>query len=402
MSLLKQQRVSIVNLSVQRLVLIPVALCGISAANATNVTLCTDLGRVVIELFDDDAPQHVANFLDYTDRGFYGGTVFHRVIPGFVVQGGGFDKDLRGKRPSRTVPNESRNGHDNLRGTVAAARTSNPDSASSQFFVNLTDNTDLDATRREPGYTVFGRVIEGMSVIDEIAALPTGPSGAFASDVPEPLVAVNSVTRLTEEQFADTPYAERHGPIRAQIDAALSVNDPAAVFGWIQQMRNACGSMDPDLLIVEADAAVAVSNQTAALAALEEYLRVADDTHADYGQTLETYLALAPEPEENDATQAMMPSIAEIAGHCTPAQFPIIPDARTATMDEMVTGQTDVRTFMSVSNEQLACLSELIDRGELTKEERAMLASYYNRRVDAMESVAAEFNEQVKLIRARQ
>ena len=378
------------------------ALCWVSTANATNVTMCTDVGRVVIELFDEDAPQHVANFLDYTDRGFYGGTVFHRVIEGFVVQGGGFDLDLRGKRPSGTVPNESRNGHDNERGTVAAARTSDPDSASSQFFVNLGENSDLDATRREPGYTVFGQVIEGMEVIDQIAALPTGPSGPFASDVPEPLIAISSVTRLDEELFSDTPYEERGELIRAEIDAALAADDQVSAFGWIKQMRNACGLLDPDLLISESQAAIAINNDTAALAAMEEYLRVAEDTHEGYAGLLETYLALVPDPEENQATQAMMPSIAEIAGHCTPVVFPIIPDGRTATMDEMVTGQTEVRAFMSASNEQLECLSELLDSGELEKEERAMLASYYNRRVDAMESVAAEFNEQVKLIRARE
>ena len=378
------------------------ALCCVSSANATNVTMCTDVGRVVIELFDGDAPEHVANFLDYTDRGFYGGTVFHRVIEGFVVQGGGFDQELRGKRPSRTVPNESRNGRDNERGTVAAARTSDPDSASSQFFVNLSDNSDLDATRREPGYTVFGQVIEGMEVIDEIATLPTSPSGPFASDVPEPLIGISSVTRVDEELFGDTPYQERHELIRAEIDAALAANDQASAFGWFRQMRNACGTMDPNLLISESEAAIAINNDMAALAAMEEYLRVAEDTHEGYAGLLETYLALVPDPEETQATQAMMPSLAEIAGHCTPAAFPIIPDGRTATMDEMVVGQTEVRTFMSATNEQLECLSELLDSGELEKEERAMLASYHNRRVDAMESVAAEFNEQVKLIRARE
>ena len=377
-------------------------LCWVSTATATNVTMCTDVGRVVIELFDEDAPQHVANFLEYTDRGFYGGTVFHRVIEGFVVQGGGFDTELRGKRASGTVPNESRNGHDNERGTVAAARTSDPDSASSQFFINLSDNSGLNATRRESGYTVFGEIIEGMEVIDEIASLPTGPSGGFASDVPEPLIGINSVIRLDEELFSDTPYVERGGLIRTEIDEALAANDQASAFGWIKQMRNACGLMDPDLLISEYQAAMAINNDTAALAAMEEYLRVAEGTHEAYAGLLETYLALVPNPEENRVTQAVMPSIAEISGHCTPAVVPIIPDGRTATMNEMVTGQAQVRAFMSASNEQLECLSELLGSGELQKEERAMLASYYNRRVDIMESAAAEFNEQVELIRARE
>ena len=378
------------------------SLCWVSTAAATNVSMCTDVGRVVIELFDEDAPQHVANFLEYTDRGFYGGTVFHRVIEGFVVQGGGFDTELRGKRPSGTVPNESRNGHDNERGTVAAARTSAPDSASSQFFVNLSDNYGLNATRREPGYTVFGQIIEGMEVIDAIASLPTGSSGVFASDVPEPLIGINSVTRLDEELLSGTPYEERRGLIRTEIDEALAANDQASAFDWINQMRIACGLLDPDLLISEYQAAMAISNDTAALAAMEEYLRVAEETHEAYTELLEAYTALAADPEENRVTQAVMPSMAEIAGHCTPAVVPFIPDGRTATMNEMVTGQTQVRAFMSASSEQLECLSELLESRELQEEERAMLAAYYNRRVDIMESAAAEFNEQVELIRARE
>ena len=378
------------------------SLCWVSTAAATNVSMCTDVGRVVIELFDEDAPQHVANFLEYTDRGFYGGTVFHRVIEGFVVQGGGFDTELRGKRPSGTVPNESRNGHDNERGTVAAARTSDPDSASSQFFVNLSDNSGLNATRREPGYTVFGQIIEGMEVIDAIASLPTGSSGVFASDDTEPHNGITSVTRQDEELLSGIPYEERRGLIRTEIDEALAANDQASAFDWINQMRIACGLLDPDLLISEYQAAMAISNDTAALAAMEEYLRVAEETHEAYTELLEAYTALAADPEENRVTQAVMPSMAEIAGHCAPAVVPFIPDGRTATMNEMVTGQTQVRAFMSASSEQLECLSELLESRELQEEERAMLAAYYNRRVDIMESAAAEFNEQVELIRARE
>ena len=373
-----------------------------SPVRATNVAVCTDVGRVVIELFDEDAPQHVANFLDYTDRGFYGGTVFHRVIEGFVVQGGGFDKDLRGKRPSGTVPNESRNGHKNERGTVAAARTSDPDSASSQFFVNLTDNSDLDATRREPGYTVFGQVVEGMSMIDEISQLPTGASDRFTADVPDPLVSINSVSRLNQEEFSDVPYMERHDLVKAEIDSALASDDQASAFSWFTQYRNACGLMSPDLLIAESQAALAIDNEPAALAALEEYLRVAEDTHAGYAGALETYLALVPEPEVNESTQAMMPSVAQIAGHCVPPQVPAVPDGRVATMDEMVAAQTEVRAYMAASNDHLACLSQIIDDDDVLKEERALIASVHNRAVDAMERVAAQFNEQVKLIRARQ
>ena len=383
-------------------IVLSLALGWIAPAGATDVALCTDAGRIVIELFDDDAPRHVANFLDYADRGFYGGTVFHRAIEGFVVQGGGFDAELRGKRPTGTVPNESRNGQDNDRGSVAAARTNDPDSASSQFFVNVTDNPALDATRREPGYTVFGRVAEGMDIIDEIAELPTRALGGFAADVPDPLIGINSVSRMEEGEFSDLPLAQRHGPLREQIDVAVADDDFGAAFRWLRQFRNACGTMDPDLLITESRVALALSDETAAMAALEEYVRVADDNHPDFAVALDTYLELVPEPTVNETTQIMMPSVSELVAHCEPSEIPSIPDARTATMDEMVQGQAAVRTYMSASNDHLGCLSGVIDNSDLVKEERAYLTSVYNRVVDAMESIASEFNDQVRLIRARQ
>ena len=374
----------------------------IAPAAATDVVLCTDAGRVVIELFDDDAPAHVANFLDYTDRGFYAGTVFHRVIEGFVVQGGGFDNELRAKRPGGTVPNESRNGHDNERGTVAAARTSDPDSASSQFFVNLTDNPALDATRREPGYTVFGRVIEGMEVIDEISALPTGARGGFSGEVPDPLIAIDSVSRLVEAFYGGISYPERRVLLREQIGTAVAAEGFPAAFDWLRQYRSACGAMDADLLITESQVALEVDDENAAVAALEQYLRIAGDDHPGFAAALDNYLELVPEPVVNKATQITMPSLTDLVNHCVPPEVPAIVDALLATMEEMIDNQTAVRSFIAGSEDHLECLAEVIDSPDLAKEERAYLTSVHNRVVDAMEAVASDFNDQVRLFRDHQ
>ncbi|MDP6968276.1 MAG: peptidylprolyl isomerase [Gammaproteobacteria bacterium] len=142
-------------------------------AKTEQVEMVTSEGTIIIELYPDQAPKTVANFLHYVNAGFYHNTQFHRVIPGFMIQGGGFD--LAGVRKSTAAPitNEADNGLSNKRGTIAMARTSDPHSATAQFFINHTDNPFLDRTTGNYGYAVFGRVVEGMDVVDKIANVKT-------------------------------------------------------------------------------------------------------------------------------------------------------------------------------------------------------------------------------------
>jgi cyclophilin family peptidyl-prolyl cis-trans isomerase len=138
------------------------------------VVIKTTQGEITVELENDKAPATVANFLKYVNEKFYDGTVFHRVINGFMIQGGGFDTNLKQKLPHSSVKNESSNGLKNLRGTIAMARTQDPDSATSQFFINVSDNSNLDYPKHAgSGYTVFGKVISGMDVVDRIKAVET-------------------------------------------------------------------------------------------------------------------------------------------------------------------------------------------------------------------------------------
>jgi peptidyl-prolyl cis-trans isomerase A (cyclophilin A) len=153
------------------------------AAQNPLVILETSKGAIKIELFPAQAPKTVENFLRYVDAGFYADTVFHRVIRGFVVQGGGFTPDLELKPTLPPVRIESRNGLENARGSVAMARSLDRDSATSQFFINLSDNQQLNRSAKNFGYTVFGRVIEGMEVVDRIAAVQTSRRGEM-DDVP--------------------------------------------------------------------------------------------------------------------------------------------------------------------------------------------------------------------------
>ncbi len=164
----------------------------------TTVNVETSLGNFTIELDAAKAPKTVANFLEYVDAGHYDGTIFHRVIDGFMVQGGGYDGSYA-KRPTRTpVDNEADNGLKNQTGTVAMARTSDPHSATAQFFVNVSDNAFLDHSAKTGqgwGYCVFGKVTAGMDVVAKIEAVPTGPQGPFGKDAPLQQVVITSVKR---------------------------------------------------------------------------------------------------------------------------------------------------------------------------------------------------------------
>jgi cyclophilin family peptidyl-prolyl cis-trans isomerase len=165
-------------------------------AKKTNpqLVLKTSEGDLTVVLFADKAPLTVENFLSYVDSGFYNGTIFHRVIPNFMIQAGGFTPDMQEKDTQDTVANESKNRLHNTRGTLAMARTSNPDSASSQFFINQRSNLQLDWAPGRPGYTVFGEVVLGMNVVDFIATAPTGKSGRFG-DVPKKPILIKEIVR---------------------------------------------------------------------------------------------------------------------------------------------------------------------------------------------------------------
>jgi peptidyl-prolyl cis-trans isomerase A (cyclophilin A) len=155
----------------------------------------TTTGNFTVELFADVAPVTVKNFTDYIDSGFYVGTIFHRVIPGFVIQGGGFDAKMHQKKTEKPIKNESTNMLKNLKGTLSMARLSAPDTATSQFFINLKDNINLDKSATQKGYAVFGKVTNGMYVIEQLANRPTGKVGMY-QDVPKTPVKITKITRI--------------------------------------------------------------------------------------------------------------------------------------------------------------------------------------------------------------
>lgn len=169
-----------------------------AADQKTQVTLETDFGTITIELDRDKAPQTTANFIAYVQAGFYDGTIFHRVIPNFMIQGGGFTADMQQKQTRAPVPNEADNGLVNRRGTIAMARTADPHSATAQFFINLKDNDFLNhrgKDRQGWGYCVFGRVVQGMDVVDAIAGQPTHNAGMH-QNVPQKSIVIKKAMLL--------------------------------------------------------------------------------------------------------------------------------------------------------------------------------------------------------------
>lgn len=209
------------------LLMLPLALCAQTSANksapaeasstyapaatAPQVVLHTSDGDITVQLYPDKSPKSVANFLQYVRSGFYDGTTFHRVIDGYLIQGGLYTRQLQQKRTRPPVPAEADNGLTNLRGTIAVARGADPDSGTSQFFINLVDNRRLDYISKQSGltwgYTVFGKVIDGMNAVDKIAALPTRAQGPFAGDVPHPLVVIESASVVGEDAPANAASA---------------------------------------------------------------------------------------------------------------------------------------------------------------------------------------------------
>jgi cyclophilin family peptidyl-prolyl cis-trans isomerase len=372
------------------------------AARATDVAVCTDVGNFTIELFDEMAPLHAANFLEYVDRGFYNGTIFHRVIEGFVVQGGGVTRTFRSKPTLPPVVNEADNGLTNDRGTLSAARTSDPDSATSQFYVNLENNANLNRRGGNAGYTVFGRVSDGMPVIDNIAALPTGPAGPFSSDVTTPLVAVTSMVRVVPDRYANLTDEDKLAALRTDIDNAVAAQDNAAAAMHFNEYRAVCGELGPEMLLTETEVLAAVGRTAAAHESVTEYLRVANNTSEEYFRAMSLARELEAAVTEDSSESIALQRLAELTAECELPSAPTIPNATDTTMDAMVEAQEAVQEYIDASTEALECLEELAEDDDLSDEDRALAILAYNNEVSSQETLATQWNTQREMFLALQ
>lgn len=212
------------------------------AEDRPRIMLQTTEGRIVFELDSVRAPTSVENFVDYVESGFYNDTLFHRVIDGFMVQGGGFNADFMKKQTKSPIRNEANNGLKNKAYTVAMARTNSPHSATSQFFINTVDNVSLDHVspdNRGWGYAVFGRVIDGFDVVDKISSVATGSQGPFRQDVPKESIFIKSATLMTSATISEAEPVIKSEDI-LPTDGSATVGDAAndAVNGNVTNKAN--------------------------------------------------------------------------------------------------------------------------------------------------------------------
>jgi len=215
------------------------------AAAPERVLVTTNLGPFIIELQRDRAPLTVENFLSYVKSGHYTNTLFHRVVSNFLVQGGGVGTDYKGKPVQKPIPNEAGNGLKNLRGTVGLARASGPHSGDCQFFINVADNGDLDPLPTRWGYAVFGRVVQGMEVVDRISISPTGAGGPFKSDVPLSPVVIQKIELLASEETTSTPAPAPAAAPAADTAPVPSPGAPPAGDAPVQPADPAAGAPPP-------------------------------------------------------------------------------------------------------------------------------------------------------------
>src|SRR5690606_26896017 len=234
-------------------------------------------------------------------------------------------------------------------------RTADPDSATSQFYVNLADNRALDAGA-ERGYTVFGRVTEGLSVLDRVSELPTGAAGPFAGEVPEPLIAIRSIARLDAAALAELPEQDRGAALKERALAAAAAGEHERALEWIERHRSLCLEPDAELLFREAEAAAATDKPLRARYVLEEYFHHFEEGEPTHAAALGLYRTVTPE----DAGQVVA-SAGSLAERCDKPGAPDVPDGGTATLDEMIAAQEAVRGFVAGSERYLECLAEIID-----------------------------------------
>lgn len=366
------------------------------AALAVDVRVCTDRGAIDVALEDQRAPLHTANFLRHAESGFYSGTVIHHVVPGSMVQGGRFDRSFERRDGGDPVVNESANGLSNLRGTIAAARGEDPNSATSQFFFNLSDNSHLDPTATAPGYTVFGRVTAGLDVLDGIASMPTRQTGDLTA-IPDPVVVIRSVIALDRSPVFGVTIEPDPVALAANFDAADARGDASGVLDAADALRQSCIVLDTSQYVAEAQAAIELGRMDRARFVLESLMAEANPFDPVFRTAENLYRSLTGTGGATEFVSSR--DIDELIGHCRQPAAPTVPSGRFTEQSVLATVGNEVRRYRQLGELYLTCVSQRLGRGDLDPTETAAAIDRHNEMVVEMTGVMVRFNRAVRAAR---
>jgi peptidyl-prolyl cis-trans isomerase A (cyclophilin A) len=362
------------------------------AALAVDVRLCTSQGIIELELDERNAPRHARNFARYAENGFYSGTILHRAVADTMVQGGGYDTTLARRRPGEPVASEAANGLSNRRGTIAASRSTDPDSATAQFYINLRDNAHLDASADSPGYTVFGRVTAGLDLLDAISRQPTRQMGELP-EVPVPLVELESVTVLERDSLFGVSVEPSPASLQAEFQAAMARGDAAATLAAIDALRRGCVTLDSQQHLAEAESALELGRVDRARFGLAQFLARATTLDPLLPRAQRLFAGL-PEPVGSDIDRQLV--------QCRRPEAPSIPDGRFSELVTLQTIEDQVRRYRQLGQSYLLCVSRLIDGGSLNELEAIDATERYNEAVIELTATVTRFNTAVAAYREAQ
>jgi peptidyl-prolyl cis-trans isomerase A (cyclophilin A) len=363
------------------------------AALAVDVRICTNRGAIDVELDDRRAPQHSSNFIRYAESGFYDGTILHRAVPGSMVQGGSYNLAFERRAAGEPVANESGNGLSNRRGTIAAARSDDPDSATSQFFFNLSDNTHLDAGPGSPGYTVFGRVTAGLELLDAVSMSPTRRVGDL-DQVPNPVVEVEAVTVLDRAPVFGVSIEPDPATLQGDFERAQARGDAAGIIRAIDALKQSCIGLDASQRLAEAEAANTLGLTARSRYALEGYMASADrrDPALPAAQRLLTGLPEVTQTRDIDA----------LIAQCRRPVAPSLPDGRFTERATMQLVEQTVVRYRQLGESYLACVARVVEREDLDETEAIEITKRHNDVVVEMTAVLTRFNQAVRTFKAAQ
>jgi cyclophilin family peptidyl-prolyl cis-trans isomerase len=366
---------------------------------ASEYLMCTDLGPIEITIYQDESPVHADNFQRYVEEEFFTGLIFHRVVQGFVVQAGRYNRQFGARLDRPPISIESANGLSNVRGTIAAARTNDPNSASSQFFINLSDNGSLNPRRRNPGYTVFGEITSGMELIDLIGSLPTGAVGPLISEVPIPTIAIRSIFPKASINLSSINL---NG---AELSSLFERLTNEQKYREANDLLNAhladCGDINSLYLILKTRLYGAMNNNEQAMRYLEEYFWFANaqDPYFLEAQTIYNRISLT---NGDLATTPIKEILAKTKASCSVPYPPVMPNGQNSILLDMQFARSAILGFSQKMEDLVDCIEDAQGERGLSTEEDAFLESAYYRTIDVNEAMQRRLNFEIKIFGAAQ